>query len=248
MEKYNYCLLTLYIGFFLNTAYADREFINELMPFTSDGCSSFFDGIPFVNEHKWQLCCVKHDISYWQGGTSEQRQEADEQLQQCVLESGEEAISHLMYLGVRAGGYAGLPTTWRWGYGWKIYRGYNPLSIHEGEQVKIISKEIPEGLSEIEIISSSVILTRESVTGDYCLDISVQYISDFLNSPFEILTIKDSVKESSMGWEKELTIQTLEYEKPFIFRFLLLRPKSCHIKMSEILARGRIRLQKIEIP
>lgn len=31
-----------------------------------------------------------------------------------------------MSLGVRVGGVAGFPTTWRWGYGWVMNRGYLP--------------------------------------------------------------------------------------------------------------------------
>ena len=35
--------------------------------FTSDGCSLWFDGC-------WVKCCVQHDLAYWRGGTSKERQ------------------------------------------------------------------------------------------------------------------------------------------------------------------------------
>jgi hypothetical protein len=61
----------------------------RLMPFTSDGCSSFPDGIPILDEAKWQRCCYIHDIAYWQGGTYRQRQLADMALRACVADTGE---------------------------------------------------------------------------------------------------------------------------------------------------------------
>ena len=248
MKKYSFWLLVLSVICFSQWSYADKIFKNQLLPFVSDGCTGFPNGIPFVNEDKWLHCCVNHDIAYWQGGTQEQRESADLQFQQCVEETGESVVAYFMYLGVSIGGHTGFPTSWRWGYGWKIYRGYKPLSSHDSEQVEMLSKQIPEDLSKVEISSLPIVPTRESVTEDYCLDISIEYIYSFLNSPFSILDIKDNVKESSSGWEKELTIKVLECEDPFTFHFLLLHPRACHIKMNEILARGRIRLQRTQNP
>lgn len=95
----------------------------------------------------WQQCCVAHDRAYHAGGgrradaraSYDARLRADDQLRQCVIETGEErapdlmadyglsrkqvstlyrAIADVMYRAVRLGGApcTGLP--WRWGFGW----------------------------------------------------------------------------------------------------------------------------------
>jgi hypothetical protein len=79
--------------------------------FESDGCSCFPDG-------EWVECCVKHDLVYWMGGTSEERLHADSELQECVSVKGYPKIAKLMYYGVRIGGVWWLPTHFRWGFGW----------------------------------------------------------------------------------------------------------------------------------
>jgi hypothetical protein len=79
--------------------------------FTSDGCSLWFDG-------DWVECCVVHDLAYWRGGTREERQKADRELEQCVADRGYTATAKIMYAWVRVGGVWWLPTCFRWGYGW----------------------------------------------------------------------------------------------------------------------------------
>ena len=59
----------------------------ELADFTSDGCSLFIDGT-FENPELWKECCLKHDIAYWQGGTKEQRKQADLAFKNCVEKDG----------------------------------------------------------------------------------------------------------------------------------------------------------------
>ncbi|MGD8595188.1 MAG: hypothetical protein PVF82_20340, partial [Gammaproteobacteria bacterium] len=90
---------------------------DELKPFTSDGCSSFPDGT-MKQQSLWLSCCVKHDLSYWKGGTYQERLEADLSLEQCVADIGEPNVAKLMLAGVRVGGSPYWPTTYRWGYGW----------------------------------------------------------------------------------------------------------------------------------
>lgn len=87
--------------------------------FTTDGCSMFPDSV-------WGTCCVEHDIEYWCGGSSEDREHADELLRECVSEKASTALGWLMYAGVRFGGVPWSPFPWRWGYGWDWYRGYDP--------------------------------------------------------------------------------------------------------------------------
>lgn len=106
----------------------------DLIPFTSDGCSAFPDGTLQQNE-LWLACCTAHDLAYWQGGTYMQRMEADWALQTCVAELGEEAIAFIMLAGVRVGGTPFLPTAFRWGYGWEYPRVYGPLTDKELQQV-----------------------------------------------------------------------------------------------------------------
>lgn len=106
----------------------------ELKPLTIDGCSAFPDGT-IEQQSLWVGCCIKHDIAYWQGGTYNQRLEADKALEQCVSQVGEPEIARLMLTGVRVGGSPYFPTSFRWGYGWPYFRGYKALSRVEKELV-----------------------------------------------------------------------------------------------------------------
>lgn len=115
--------------FFISPAYA-----NQLKPFTSDGCSAFPDGT-FEQNTLWLSCCVSHDLAYWQGGTFQQRKDADIALKECVAKVGEKQIANLMLAGVRVGGSPFFPTTFRWGYGWPYPKLYGQLSKKEMEQV-----------------------------------------------------------------------------------------------------------------
>jgi hypothetical protein len=83
--------------------------------FVTDGCTLWPDtswtGI------SWQACCIKHDMAYWCGGSSEQRRKADQALAQCVDDAYAAWLGPLMSTGTRA--FAGrlIPAHWRWGYG-----------------------------------------------------------------------------------------------------------------------------------
>lgn len=107
----------------------------ELKPFTSDGCSAFPEGTPGLAQ-LWLKCCTAHDFAYWQGGTWQQRQQADQALRICVEQVGEKEIAVLMLAGVRVGGSPYLPTEFRWGYGWPYPKPYAPLTAEEQEQVR----------------------------------------------------------------------------------------------------------------
>ena len=104
----------------------------QLSPFSSDGCSLFPDGT-------WSHCCYTHDLTYWKGGTSAQRQEADLVLRQCVEQTGHSTTASLMYHGVRLFGSAYTPAWFRWGFGWPYGRGYTPLTDEERLQVSALS-------------------------------------------------------------------------------------------------------------
>ena len=108
----------------------------ELCDFTSDGCSLFPDG-NYKDRALWCDCCLAHDISYWRGGTREDRKHADERLRDCVLErTGSKALADLMCDGVRTGGHPAFPAWYRWGYGWKYGKKYAPLTEQENQQVQ----------------------------------------------------------------------------------------------------------------
>ena len=109
----------------------------SLAPFTSDGCSVFPDGTWQQNQ-LWLPCCIAHDLAYWQGGDAAQRSLADLALKQCVSRIGEGAIAAIMLAGVRVGGSPYLPTPFRWGYGWREFRGYQALTPAETATVASI--------------------------------------------------------------------------------------------------------------
>lgn len=114
---------------------------DKLQPFTTDGCSAFPDSTIFT-QTKWTKCCSMHDLAYWQGGTYKQRLQADLALKECVSSLGEPEIAQLMLAGVRAGGSPYLPTSFRWGYGWKYPRGYKVISTQEQLLVEELSLEV----------------------------------------------------------------------------------------------------------
>jgi len=114
-----------------------RGYADELVPFTSDGCSAFPDGT-LAQRQLWLACCTEHDLAYWQGGTYEERETADEKLRDCVAGVGEPAVAELMLAGVRVGGTPYLPTRFRWGYGWPYPRGYQALSDSDRRQISAL--------------------------------------------------------------------------------------------------------------
>ncbi|MDH5392270.1 MAG: FAD-binding oxidoreductase [Gammaproteobacteria bacterium] len=111
-------------------------YATELRAFKSDGCSAFPNGTSGQND-LWLNCCIEHDKYYWVGGTYEERLNADQRLKRCVARSGEPAIAMLMLAAVRIAGTPFLPTSFRWGYGWPVYRGYKALSAEEVEAVNL---------------------------------------------------------------------------------------------------------------
>lgn len=103
----------------------------ELRPFTSDGCSLFPDA-SLINASDWCSCCYEHDIAYWKGGTYEEREAADRELQRCVArKSGDETLANMMYDGVRFGGSPYFYNWYRWGYGWGYDRKYQEMTAEE---------------------------------------------------------------------------------------------------------------------
>jgi len=109
-----------------------------LQPFSSDGCSLFPDA-SVISESDWCSCCFEHDLQYWRGGTSEERESSDRALRDCVLQkTGNEALATAMYHGVRAGGSPYFYSWYRWGYGWSFDRKYQALTPDESKSADIL--------------------------------------------------------------------------------------------------------------
>ncbi|MCF7969752.1 MAG: hypothetical protein K9L22_01115 [Methylococcaceae bacterium] len=107
----------------------------ELADFSSDGCSQFPDGT-FAQQDLWCDCCITHDIAYWQGGSRQQKKQADAALRQCVLQKTDNSLlADTMYYGVTLGGSPVFPVWYRWGYGWRYGRGFQSLNQYEQQQV-----------------------------------------------------------------------------------------------------------------
>lgn len=81
--------------------------------FKTDGCTLFPDG-------GYLDCCVRHDLTYFAGGSERERRRADNRLFQCVAAKKgwwHKIIAPVMWTGVRVGGVRFLPTPFRWGFG-----------------------------------------------------------------------------------------------------------------------------------
>jgi hypothetical protein len=114
---------------------------SDLRAFTTDGCSGGFPEGPPGHPNLWCDCCVAHDLTYWKGGTWEQRVAADAKLRECVTEKHQALSGMAMELGVRVGGTPYLPTSYRWVYGWPFLRGYMPLTPEEERVVNDKGKD-----------------------------------------------------------------------------------------------------------
>nr|WP_295900068.1 hypothetical protein [uncultured Bdellovibrio sp.] len=110
-----------------------------LRPFSADGCSLSPDGVPHEKaEAAWTQCCVSHDTVYWVGGTLEEKNSADQDLEKCIAEKGYPKIAHLYNLSVGQFGGPESSQDFRWGYGWNYRRPYAPLTDEEKKQVQIL--------------------------------------------------------------------------------------------------------------
>jgi hypothetical protein len=116
-------------------------YAQSLNPFTTDGCSVFPDGT-WEDRKLFLNCCTLHDFAYWQGGTVDQRLNADYQFSQCISNIGQPELAQLMLIGVRVGGSPYWPTPFRWGYGWPYPKGYGKLNANELQQIKLLTPAI----------------------------------------------------------------------------------------------------------
>lgn len=215
---------------------------NRLMPFSSDGCSSFPDGIPLIYENLWRHCCISHDVAYWAGGTANERKTADLALRDCVDSATNPVLAEAMLAGIRIGGHPALPFSWRWGYGWVLPRGFRELNEAEREQMQLEIAKIPADLRQIVVQATPSVATRPSLTGDYCVDEAIGKIELGLQRSFHLVSIEGSIEERPGGWWKTLKLKPEGCDGDFQFTFLLLHPDACETPINELLARGRVRL------
>jgi hypothetical protein len=90
--------------------------------FHTDGCTDSPDGT-------WRHCCVEHDISYWAGGSFNDRKATDQRLAHCMDLSGGEHDSSTYYQGVRIFGTNDFGSAWP-------PRDLNTLSEQEREDIR----------------------------------------------------------------------------------------------------------------
>lgn len=88
--------------------------VDKLADFVSDGCSHWPDEWRGKN---FTRCCIKHDIEYWVGGSSDERFIADCELAICVTKITGHKMAETMLIGVRAGGSAFWNEPYSWGFG-----------------------------------------------------------------------------------------------------------------------------------
>lgn len=107
-----------------------------LRPFSTDGCSSSPDGIPFTsNASALAECCVQHDTFYWLGGTVAEKTAADDHFQACLSQVAAPAVGKFYRVFVEKFGGPDSSKTYRWGYGWNYRRPYGPVTRAEEEQL-----------------------------------------------------------------------------------------------------------------
>jgi hypothetical protein len=87
--------------------------------FVLDGCSLFFDSLPY---HDFTEACLQHDIAYWAGGSGAERNMADIAFEQEISNTGflGPVLAPLMYAGVHVFGDTILVRSINanWGWGW----------------------------------------------------------------------------------------------------------------------------------
>ncbi len=129
-----------------------------LNEFATDGCSAYPDGYPHTEEYEWLHCCISHDMKYWMGGTYEEKEQADAELNKCASQATFSSHGTMMEMGVATGGTAHLATSWRWGYGWNRRITYRDLSQEQLSQVDKLSYTILN-----EITMNSQFLTDDQI-------------------------------------------------------------------------------------
>lgn len=128
--------------------YSYQQNLNQINPFTSDGCSGFVEGTA-TDASVWSYCCEIHDIAYWAGmGGEPAHATADQELRQCISDTGFPNVAAIVYRAVRLMKVPNttMPLTFRWGYGWPVVMGYRNLNQLQFFSIKDNLPTIIEGI------------------------------------------------------------------------------------------------------
>jgi hypothetical protein len=74
-----------------------------LVPFETDFCTSYPEGT-LRHPDQWKHCCIEHDLYFWAGGSSQDREKTDLRLRSCIESTGAKFQAKLMYYAVKIGG------------------------------------------------------------------------------------------------------------------------------------------------
>lgn len=83
-------------------------------PFSSDGCSCWFDRWDGIDMYP---ACFLHDLKYWAGGSDTDRLIADLELALDIAKLDEPEMAQVMLTGVRMGGGKSWRKVYSWGFG-----------------------------------------------------------------------------------------------------------------------------------
>jgi len=89
----------------------------ELKPFETDGCTFIIDKPIFSKKKSFKYCCFLHDISYWIGGSRDQRSRSDKELRRCIKNESNGFYGTIFYFGVRTGHLSPIKSRFKWGWG-----------------------------------------------------------------------------------------------------------------------------------
>lgn len=144
-----------------------------------------------------------------------------------------------MEFGVRFGGAAPLPMTWRWGYGWAIDRGYEPLGVSEYAQIE---KSYPKRFL-ISVETVPVLSMRQTITGDNCLDMALIEVQNIEQEDSFTYDVRSYETRSSA--EGHIHSYQIDAGQCYQVELLTLKQNSCTNAMTELRARGQIRLKSL---
>lgn len=128
----------------------DFFFAETINPFTTDGCTQFFDGPRTGQGHEWLHCCEQHDVKYWAGiGGETAHERADNELYQCIHKAGFPGYALTMYRAVRAATPVNthINVSYRWGYGWPYVIHNELLTPAQVNSVKQMTTTITTGIA-----------------------------------------------------------------------------------------------------
>lgn len=192
-------LLTLPLGPTFRAHAADSK-ENILRPFTTDGCSTSPDNA-WIGNNSWLNCCVEHDKAYWLGGTAAEKDLADSSLKNCLLDAGMDEIrAEIYYRSVQVGGSAHLPTSWKWGYGWKKPRGYAPVTEADRRQAARFARllDLPK-----KIVTPIYKINEALTTKNYCKEDLIRRIvaQAGLQSSEDLFIVRVDARGGTDAWQ-----------------------------------------------